>query len=322
MSQPIRIGQRSLGSHSTFDSSLMFSSFSHSKTNRLSNVWMSQGLITSSSGSIYFVGDNEVDTTNMIPSTLFSLNAEGQLNSVSISLPTSEIQWSALVATQSTPPFIIVGQSEPIANQYAYTAYWLWENGTLSEPIAATQPQTVYVNTFFADYSACSQSLYLLVGHEDTAFSMFVKLFTFNIESGVVSEVNVQNNQYTIQEVHASSDCSSPYVYSLSPGLFGEPTSEEKPHAWSLITIDPTSGTVVSGVQIFPTGLFRNYYGGIAYGPLTPENQILHLFTREVDNAKVIAAVNTQTAQVDTFSYIDLGDVESVFDFNSLVFIS
>ena len=320
INEALRVGQRSYVPDT-------FSFPARNTFNKANNYWMSQGLITSitSEQKIYYIGDDYNENTNEAPSSLFSVSSTGQLTGpIKITPPSSIQQWAGIVATQSTtlPPFVLFAMSQVGSNQFTYSVYWLYENGTISNVIATTPVQDVYVNTFYVEYSSCRNEAYLLTGHENTPFSMFVLLFTFNMDTGVVTSANVQNSQYTIQEIRASSDCSSSYLYSLSPGLFGK-NGEEIEHTWSLITIDPVSGDVIKGVPITEKGFFTGSYGGNVYGPgLTTQNQILHLFTRAIDGAVLLGAVNIDTNLFDYATYLNLGEVINVLNVNSLVLLS
>ena len=137
-----------------------------------------------------------------------------------------------------------------------------------------------------------------------------------------VRSVRVQNNAYTIQEIHANNnDCSVTLLYSLSPGLYGRDGSNQQDR-WSLLQIDPSSGMVVSATLLVQDGFWRNEYGGVVYGVGVAEGDLIyHVFSRLMDGALYLAAVNVTSKMIEFGSYLDVGAVVDVLNLNSLVYL-
>ena len=88
---------------------------------------------------------------------------------------------------------------------------------------------------------------------------LVAQLYSFNLNTGNYTKVNVDNSKYTLSAVHFNPADSQ--LYAVSPGLFGANGP------WTLVRINPSTGNVTAGPVIAPVNQFLNNYWGAVYGP-------------------------------------------------------
>lgn len=91
------------------------------------------------------------------------------------------------------------------------------------------------------------------------SLTLVAQLYSFNLNTGNYTKVNVDNSKYTLSAVHFNPADSQ--LYAVSPGLFGANGP------WTLVRINPSTGNVTAGPVIAPVNQFLNNYWGAVYGP-------------------------------------------------------
>ena len=292
-------------------------------------VTVANGLMTPSvEGGILFFGytQTQVSIGSYVPVYDLYHYSQGHNNftHISVEQPVSITQWAALGTTfddQASAPYYVVGQSEDASTgTYTFSVFWLSPNGSLSPAIATTPPDQIYVNFFWAEYSACAGEkgqIYLLVGDENSLTALNAKLFVFDVATGSVSVVQVDNSKYTISSVHAwSNDCSN--LYTLSPGLVINPKGNRQ---WNLVTINPQTGAISNPMPVGQPGEYTMFYGGSLYGKsVNSRNQLPYVFQRTIDHSFELKLINLDTGNVDSTTGLNLG-VNSIASISSLTYI-
>lgn len=246
-----------------------------------------QGLATvsaSSTSTIAYIGQyRRSNVHNVTPNVLIEQSASGSAEAITLVNHTPAVgQWSGFTATGSPlGPYAIVGQIENPDGSFSYTASIVNEDGYVNHPKGTTPiGEFTFVNIFWTDYNSCNDELYLLAGDENSLTALNVMLYTFDMVDGGVTGVLVDNSEYTISSIHSDPQSCSSSVYAMSPGLVDTPADEL---VWSLIQIDPRSGSVTDAVAVTEPGMYNAYYGGGVYGNAVCKNQLTHLFQRSSD---------------------------------------
>lgn len=294
-----------------------------------SNVIQSYGLITAVDADEAFAVIGQPRSTgvdNLAANKFFKYSLSGELQTEQeIPRPTNVDQWVSILSTGSSSEtvhgkFALVGQIPNTDGSYSYAVYMYSEgNNTLSEPIATTPTgEETYVNIFWADFSECNNMVYLLAGDENSLTTLDAMLWSFDIEAGSVSGVMVDNSLYTVSTIH-STTANCGILYSLSPGLVEEDPSERY---WSLIQIDPTSGSIVNALSVTSPGEYALNYSGGVYGDSINMNGILfHLFYRSIDGVVDLLAVDIGTGTIKWQVSPNLG-VNTAYSLVNALFIN
>jgi hypothetical protein len=292
------VSQRSEIEMKTQDSELIYTSA----------FTVGNGMMTSShtnKGLVFIGQQTQAGFTDFPLTTLYHIDmaVNGNVTHQDLVFPYGITQWSQILNTfspDSPAPYLLIGQSaDATTSVYTFSVFWLSEDGTISAPIGTSNPDSIYVNYFWADYNACAGDagqVFVLAGYENTLTELDVRLWTFDIGSGSVTSVLVDNSAYTITSIHVwpQKDCSK--LYSLSPGLVQIDASTR---VWSLITIDPTTGEITNAIPVTEAGLYTLYYGGGVYGlGSTADGELIHMFQRQNDLSMDLLFVEIATGAV------------------------
>ncbi|XP_069124456.1 uncharacterized protein [Argopecten irradians] len=153
--------------------------------------------------------------------------------------------------------------------------------------------ENLYVNFQWASLDRTTGLLYVLMGNENSPDALAARIYIYNVFNGsFVKMVPIQTSAFTFMSMHVHRpDPQTAMLYTVAP----EGAYSEKRPAWSLISIDPLSGTVRPVFQIAPPGLFERYYGGSLFNGFDQANGVLYHVLRVADTvADVIVSVDVR----------------------------
>ncbi|XP_052274053.1 uncharacterized protein LOC127873990 isoform X2 [Dreissena polymorpha] len=105
--------------------------------------------------------------------------------------------------------------------------------------------------------------------------------------------------------------CKSEAMYAFSPGLWADAGHDM--WAWSLVVVEPLTGTVTKQCDIAPRGIFQRYYGGSVFqGSSNPDGFLYHVLRVMYSEADFIVGVNPDTCEVRFSEVTNLRHVHSL----------
>lgn len=163
-----------------------------------------------------------------------------------------------------------------------------------------------FINYLWATSDLTKQLYYVLLGDENSPQKLHSSILTYNITGRKVNMTQLDVSMYTISSFQVYEKTGQ--LFALSPGLFG--IGQGSP-AWSLVEINPISGNISLVMEVAPSGLFEEYYGGTVFN-LDQENGIMYYVFRVANShADVIASIDLVTNQV---SFSQLTSLRHVYN--------
>lgn len=265
------------------------------------NFYVSQGLVAAdiAKQQVYFIGDSFTALANdSAANTLYTFDlASGKLGAPTVISRPGGGQWNALLATGDATNSLVVVQQIPgsAAYTFSYQVRYLSANGAVSAPLGTTTATDTFVNFLWAAYDSSLGLVYILGGDENSLIDQDATLYTINLAQKTVTSSVLNGVQFTLVSLHVVPGTKT--LFALSPGQ--TPDSPSAQTNWTLISVNPVTGTASAIAEAFPSGVYAPYYGGSVYGQ-NENNLFLHVF-RQASGASDLTVVNQQgTAAVLT----------------------
>lgn len=170
-----------------------------------------------------------------------------------------------------------------------------------------------FVNFLWAT-NVVNGKMTFLAGDENSLYKLDAVLFHVTLngpsQSATIQCVSLDVSAYTLASIHA--DPATGTLYAVSPGLF------MSDHAFSLITIDPSSGAVTPVSKFSAPGQFKFEYGGGLYGNPFHDGELAYLFTDPTTGGKTVARVSLSTGALVRWYSLDLGINQQVLPISSM----
>ncbi|XP_022097617.1 uncharacterized protein LOC110983045 [Acanthaster planci] len=198
-----------------------------------------------------------------------------------------------------------------IKEMYPQSENFTFLYGTLSymghfEQILNTSqtPEHDYVNYLWATLNYKTKVHYMLIGNENSPDALKAKIYTLNVASKDLTVRQLDVSEYTISAIQVYEKTGE--LFAMSPGLFGKPYP-----AWTLVTVDPSTGAIKKKYPVAPAGVFQQYYGGTVFN-IDQDSGVLYYVLRIANSrSDVIASVCLDTGKV-TFSR--LTDLRNIYN--------
>jgi len=227
------------------------------------------------------------------PNTLYSYSLDTEIFTPIGALTRSGVQWASILPGTGN---LFGVQQTMVGGHYAFTVSMIGLDGTVKD-IGTSATDDTYVNFFWADIDPVNSIIYVLSGDENSLFSLDATLYSFNLNTGAVSSVLVDNTAFTLSNLHV--DPSTGTIYSITPGLFSSLN-------WTIVTVNPKTGAVTPKSQIANSNMFPRYYGGGVYNGLT-SSQVFHTFQWANTGATALTVLDIPTGNTLYLTDINLG---------------
>jgi len=225
------------------------------------------------------------------PSSLFRYDLMSFELSLVVKFDSSEGQWNALIPTRSN---LIGVQQMKQDDNFFYSVSQISFSGEVTF-FGKTEPESTFVNFFWADSDPLGEVVYILAGDEDSLFTLDAVLHS--ITSLGVLQVPLNSTNFTLSHIHV--DPTTGIIYSISPGLYGK-------NNWSVVVINPKTGAVTLKSKIDISSDWTSATGGGVYNGFY-NGQIIHTFQSIYTGSTILALIDISSGSVIYHTDINLG---------------
>ena len=215
-----------------------------------------------------FDGEHLYYLTHMGPldaqtSSLISLNPTSGALSVHGALAADSVAINALDYDSKTKQLLslqIVADKEKEGNFFFRVSRVDPDHGTLTTIHQTSTPEDLYVNYQWSTVDTTRGVFYYLMGNENDAYGLTARLYSVDVTTGAAPEpVAVVAKVYTVGAIQY--DSVNERLVALSPGLF----NQTSPGEWSIVVVDPKTGSVTYLCHVGPANIFQVDYSGAIF---------------------------------------------------------